>query len=244
MQVLKAEKLETVVDGAARVFAQVSYRRAMMSDIAAEAGVSLATLYRYAETKEALFELALRRGFGMPLDLLWSASRRPEGFRQQVIGFIREKFAEINRFPVLTRAVAQPAPTDVHAEVEAIVGELYDGLARYQLGIRILDRSTGDWPELGREFVTRVRGPVLAQLERYLRRRTQEGILLRPPDLPAAARILLETCAMLAMHRHYTSGGSYTSDALARATALHVITSGIASPGQRRATPAAPPPRR
>jgi AcrR family transcriptional regulator len=228
MQVLKAEMFEPVVDGAARVFAQVSYRRAMMSDIAAEAGVALATLYRYADTKEALFELALRRGFGMPLDLLWSASRARTGFQTRVEEFVCERFAEISPPPLLSRAAASAGPADVSAEFAAVVGELYDGIDRYKLGIRILDRSTADWSELARIFVTRVRGPVLALLGRYLTRRAREGRIPAPPDVPASARLILEICATLAMHRHFTSGGSYTTNASARATALHAATSGFA----------------
>ena len=72
VQILKQDKFSAILTGAGRVFALVGYRRAMMSDIAAEAGVALGTLYRYAASKEELFELALPtegrgapRGFGL-----------------------------------------------------------------------------------------------------------------------------------------------------------------------------------
>lgn len=242
MQVLKPEMLETVVDGAARVFTQVSYRHAMMSDIAAEAGVALATLYRYADTKEALFELALRRGFGMPMDVLWTSTRSQAGFRVNVEAFIRERFALLSPPPLLAAAAERRAPADLHAECLAISGELYDAIDQYRVGIRILDRSAADWPSLSRLFLDRVRGPVLALLSRYLTRRVHEAALPALPDIPAAARVVLETCATLAMHRHFTVGGSYATDGMARATALHFIAGGLMSQlpsarGRRRSSP-------
>ena len=223
VQTLKPLRFLQVVDGAGRVFARLGYKRALMSDIAAEAGVALGTLYRYARTKEELFELALRRGFGSRPEELWESSRSDLGFEESVYQFVREQLAEHARFPGLEAALAGPARQDALDELSAIAGELYDILARFHMGIRMLDRSTWEWPELATLYVEELRGPVLRKLIRYLGLRCGVGALRPPRDVAVAARTIIETCATLAMHRRYTPGGDYASDGAARATALHFI---------------------
>jgi AcrR family transcriptional regulator len=49
-----------VIAAAVRVFAADGYRSARMSDVAREAGLSEAALYRYVDGKEDLFVLAIR----------------------------------------------------------------------------------------------------------------------------------------------------------------------------------------
>lgn len=50
-----AERLEQILDSAAKMFAARSYRDVSTADIAAAAGVSEPTLYRYYESKRALY---------------------------------------------------------------------------------------------------------------------------------------------------------------------------------------------
>lgn len=223
VQTLKPLRFLQVVDGAGRLFARLGYKRALMSDIAAEAGVALGTLYRYAQTKEELFELALRRGFGEEPESLWSLSRSGLGFEESVYQFVREQLTEHGRFPTLTAALARPAPADALAELSALASELYDVQERFHVGIRMLDRSTWEWPELSELFVEELRGPVLRKLTRYLELRCGVGALRCHEDVAVGARTIIEICATLAMHRRYTPGGDYASDEQARATALHFI---------------------
>jgi AcrR family transcriptional regulator len=221
---LKPERLPHIVAAAGQVFARVGYRRAMMSDLAAEAGVALGTLYSYAESKEELFERSLRLGFGAPVD---SPAAPGLGFEESVFGFVRDRLAEAGRFPALSAAADQPPAGDLAAELETVVGEVYDAIAALHLGIRILDRSAGDWPELAELFVTEVRRPALDRLERYLASRVAAGVLPAPPSIAVAARLVVETCAVLAMHRRFTSGGSYADDGLARRSALVFVVAGL-----------------
>jgi AcrR family transcriptional regulator len=223
VQTLKPLRFLQVVDGAGRVFGRLGYKRALMADIAAEAGVALGTLYRYAETKEELFELALRRGFGVPPEELWDSSRSALGFEESVYQFVREQLAQHARFPALEAALSQPASEQAMAELSAIAGEVYDIQDRFHTAIRMLDRSTWEWPELSELFVNQLRLPVLRKLTRYLQLRCSNGALRPPRDIAVAARTIVEICATLAMHRRYTPGGNYASDEVARATALHFI---------------------
>ena len=54
------ERFPDVLAAAVRVFARDGYRYAHMSDVAREAGLSEAALYRYVDGKEGLFVLAIR----------------------------------------------------------------------------------------------------------------------------------------------------------------------------------------
>ena len=53
---------EAILEAAERVFLRVGYHEAKMSDIAAEAGVSVGTLYNYFDSKENVFCTMVERG--------------------------------------------------------------------------------------------------------------------------------------------------------------------------------------
>ncbi|MGF6610180.1 MULTISPECIES: TetR/AcrR family transcriptional regulator [Paraburkholderia] len=55
MRVKTEEKRQAIVDAAFQVFCEVGFERASMSEIAARAGGSKATLYSYFESKEVMF---------------------------------------------------------------------------------------------------------------------------------------------------------------------------------------------
>ena len=54
-------KREEILDGAAKVFARYGFRKTTVGDIVREAGVARATLYKYFETKDDVFEAVLDR---------------------------------------------------------------------------------------------------------------------------------------------------------------------------------------
>jgi AcrR family transcriptional regulator len=58
-QVLKAEVRARVLEAALAAFARGGFAGATMSDIARDAGVAVANLYRYYSSKEALFDAAV-----------------------------------------------------------------------------------------------------------------------------------------------------------------------------------------
>ncbi len=226
-QILKQDKFSAILTGAGRVFALVGYRRAMMSDIAEEAGVALGTLYRYADSKEELFELALRKGLGEEPTVLWARRQGGLGFEASLFDFVRNRLVDGDRFPALADALERGPRTDPAREIESIVGELYDEIARQHVLIRMIDRSANGWPELARLYSDHVRQPVLDALEAYLNDRCESGALRAPPNMATAARFIVEICATFAMHRHFTPGGNYASDREARDTALHFVLTGF-----------------
>ena len=60
-----------MIAAAVRVFTADGYRAARMSDVAREAGLSEAAIYRYVDSKEGLFVLAIKHALAledMPAD--------------------------------------------------------------------------------------------------------------------------------------------------------------------------------
>src|SRR5262245_45375696 len=60
---VRSERVAEIASAAVRVFQERSYRRAQMSDVAHELGVSPGTLYNYFESKEALFQYIVEHCF-------------------------------------------------------------------------------------------------------------------------------------------------------------------------------------
>ena len=54
-------KRERILDGASRVFAECGFRKTTIGDIVREAGVARATVYKYFDAKEDVFDAVLRR---------------------------------------------------------------------------------------------------------------------------------------------------------------------------------------
>jgi AcrR family transcriptional regulator len=59
-------RLDNIADAATSVFISHGFGAARVADIAREAGVGPGTVYLYAEGKDALLDLALRRAFEDP----------------------------------------------------------------------------------------------------------------------------------------------------------------------------------
>jgi AcrR family transcriptional regulator len=135
-----------------------------MADVATALGVAKGTLYLYVESKEALFDLIarcadddepLRKPPALPI-------RTPKP--GATLKYVRERLAK-NQIPTaLTAALRRNRVSDPTAELEGIVRELYDGLARNRFGIKLLDRSAPDYPELAALWFEGARDGLLRQL--------------------------------------------------------------------------------
>lgn len=68
-------KLEQIIEGARRVFAEQGFGGASVDDIAQEAGTSKATMYRYFPDKAAIFSEVVRQDFARQAELM---AREPE----------------------------------------------------------------------------------------------------------------------------------------------------------------------
>lgn len=220
-----ATRLDELLDAATAVFSERGFRRAQMADVARRLGVSAGALYGYVESKDALFDLALRRAFGdaperAPLPL-------PTPAPAELVERVRAGMRQRLRTPGLLEALAREAPSDVAAELGGLLVELYDALARNAAAIRLIERSAPDFPELAALYYGRGRGGLVERWRRYLERRIGEGRLQPVPDVAVAARLVIETVAWFAWHRLGDPVPQPMDDARARDTVVAVLSRGL-----------------
>jgi len=222
------DRFQEMIEAATRVFIAHGYRRTQMVDVANAMGVAKGTLYLYVESKEALFDAVVRhadrpRPISPPSEL---PLRTPEP--GATLAEVERRLAAEGALPSLTTALTRSRVGDVRAELEAVLGELYDVLARHRIGITLLDRCALDYPELAKLWYRAGRDGALGLLTRYLEERIRRR-RIRPFDVPAvAARIVLETLIFWAVHRHWDPHPQAVDEKVARETAIQFISSALA----------------
>ena len=226
------ERLGEVIAAAVRVFTRDGYRAARMSDVARAAGLSEAALYRYVESKEGLFVLAIRHALlleDMPPETLPTDEGPGAGFPlkppslAQMIDEAREFVAAEVPFGSLASALDGPEPDDPAAELEAVMRELFTLETQTREAADMIERSARELPELADLLNTGLRRPVLAALTEYLDTRTRAGKLRTTPDTAATAFLVLETLTWFARHRHSDPYGAAIPDPLAEDTAVDAL---------------------
>jgi AcrR family transcriptional regulator len=167
----------SLIECATEVFIDQGYRRTQMSDIASALGVAKGTLYLYVDSEEALFDLVARyaddpRALPKPAKLP-VATPRPGA----TVRYIRERLSR-NQVPgTLVAALGARRVDDAGAELSAIAGELFDTLAANRRGIKLLDRSARDLPELAALWFQGARAGLIQALQSYLDDRVCRGLL-------------------------------------------------------------------
>jgi AcrR family transcriptional regulator len=198
-----------------------------MSDVAAALGVAKGTLYLYVESKEALFDLVLRQADAAHVEnppVL--PVRTPRAGR--TLRWVRERLQADRAPQALVEALAGRTSGSPRQELETIVRQLYDTLARHRVGIKLLDSSSRDHPELAALWFAGARSGLLEMLAQYLARRFRQRRLRPAPDATVAARIVIETLVFWAVHRHWDPAPQPVEEDLARESAVHFVVSALA----------------
>jgi AcrR family transcriptional regulator len=221
-------RLDHIADAATEVFIQHGYGPSRIAEIAAKAKVGPGTIYLYAEGKEALFDLAIRRSLEDPS--VWTMVLPHPNPRPGAVGdALWRCLQNAAHFPQLWLATESPPPVDVREEVEGIIRELYRWLHRYRRGIKLVERCGGEWPELSQVFYRRFWRGGVRRLADYLQRRTSEGFLPRRPDHLAAAHLVIESLTWMAAHREWAPGSVQITESTAEETALGMLVPAICS---------------
>jgi AcrR family transcriptional regulator len=216
-------RFEELVDAAARVFIARGYRLTQMADVAEVLGVAKGTLYLYVESKEALFDLAFRYADASERvprpEKLPVSTPRPGA----TAAYVSERLAANQTLPALTAALAKKRVRDCRRELEQIVRELYAVLARNRRGIKLIDTSARDHPELAKLWFEGGREGLLAAVEQYLESRIRGGQIRAVPDVPTAARLIVETTVFWAVHRHWDPHPQAIDDRVAEDTVVRFM---------------------
>jgi AcrR family transcriptional regulator len=194
-------RVRDVAQAACSVFIEKGYRRALMTDVGARLGLSHAVLYRYVESKEALFELAMT--YSMDPDTI-SALRipLPTPVPGHTLDTLR-KWAKLGaKFPVLAAALARPEPADIRQEFVDIIDERYAFISANRRLLALIERSALDLPDLHDLFFRKIRRQDIKRLSGYLDMRITSGALRPASDSDLAARFVMESIAWFAWHRH------------------------------------------
>jgi AcrR family transcriptional regulator len=196
-------RFQDLVETATRVFIAQGYRRTQMADVARAMGLAKGTLYGYVESKEALFDAVLRYGDHPGPIAPPECFPIPTPDPGETLQFLEKRVQEEREIESLTQALRSPQVENPRDELEAIIRELFKRLSRNRVGIKLVERCAADHPELAEVWYRASRFAALDQLTRYLETRARGGQLRPLPDLVLAARILLETVVLWAVHVHW-----------------------------------------
>ena len=148
------------------------------------------------------------------------------------LAFLRETLKREGRIASLHAALARPKVEDVAGEFESIVRELYAKTTQFRVGIKLLDRSALDWPELAALWSGHWRAGLVNQLSRYLDLRISERLLSPVPDTKAWGRFVIETVAFFALHRHFDPFPTPMSETIAEDTVVRALIRGTSGESQ------------
>jgi AcrR family transcriptional regulator len=217
------DRTRDVAQAALACFSSGGYRLTQIADVAARLGVSVGTIYRYVDSKEALFHLAVLETLGRVEDAP-PAPVEVTGL-SDTIAVLRAEIVGHRIWPTLAAAARGPAPADARAEAELIGGELYDSIAARAAIIRLLDRCAHEAPELTEVFDRGVRIPLMNDLVAWVVRRGGAG---GRAHAEALARGAMEAVAWLAKNRPADPTAAHISDAQAREAAIRIFANAFA----------------
>lgn len=214
------DRLGDIALAATRVFGKLGYKRTQMANVAAEAGLSAGAVYTYVESKEALFHVVFAYGFGElgtpPLPIAAPPF-------EETIRLIGRGLRKTSGSPRLQAALEEKAPTDIRAELTAIIEERYTSVADVWPLLAVIEKSAVDLPELEALYFQRGRRALFTQLTRYVEQRAASGHLRAVPDAAVAARFVVENVAWFAWHRRGDRDASLYDDAQVHATVVELL---------------------
>ena len=216
------DRLPRLFQAAAAAFIANGYARTQMADVARAIGLGSGTLYLYVETKEALFDATLRYfATGFVPDELPVKNPAPG----VTLGTIRELLASesARSLEPLRDAGGRRRVRELGAELENVVGALYDVMHRFRVPLKVVDRCATDHPELAAIWFKEGREASLGLLARYFEQRMSAGHFRSIGEPLVAARIVLELVAFWAIHRHWDPSPQAVEDDAARATVLGFV---------------------
>lgn len=211
-----ARPLSEIAAAAGVVFTAKGYRDGGISDVANALGLSHGALYTYVRSKEALLYVALM--YGIDAELLAEQSL-------PVATPTKERFAELleRKFtPRPTATADERYARPVADDLGELIDELYGFVEGNRDTLALIERTARDFPQLAEVFFLRRRATI-GQIGTYLRHRIDAGELRPVPDVPTAARFIVETIAWFAWHRIGDPDSAMLDDDTCRSTVRHLL---------------------
>ncbi len=221
------DRLQQLVDAAAATFIAHGYRQAQMSDVANRLGVAKGTLYRYVESKEALLDAVIRYADGHePLPAIEALPLSTQSL-DATLDRLRARIAkEASGLRLLTVLEVERCD-DVRTELTEVLNDLYQRAYRNRFAIKVVDRCAGDHPALAEMWFGQGRWAQHTLLTQYLEKRIKTGQLKAISSIPIAARLLLETVAFWAVHRHWDPAPQPVEDEQAEHAVVQLLVQSV-----------------
>lgn len=235
--------LKEIGEACVRVFLDKGYRTAGISDVAKALGLSHGAIYTYADSKQALLYLALLRVLDPEsLETMDLPVKLPEP--DQIVATVDRWAARQRDFDTLAETLRRPGQGSAEQgsaeqgsaveELRGIVGEIYDFIDKNRLILRLFERCSQDLPVLTQWYFVERRRGIFAALSEFLSTRIEAGLLRPVPDVPTAARFIIETIAWFAMHRHGDPDSAMLTDEDCRRTVCHLVPAAFLPSGEPR----------
>jgi AcrR family transcriptional regulator len=216
-------RIQQLIDAATDVFITAGYARAQMEDVARAVGIAKGTLYGYVESKAALFDAAVRCADGHePLPDAGVLPLRTPRAGSTVASVQARLLKEVSDLELLAALGREPSAS-ARLELEAIVSDLYLRMSRNRRGIKLVDRCAQDQPELAAVWFGQGRWGQHMALVQYLEQCAINGRLRPLPSTHVAARLVLETIAFWAVHRHWDPAPREIAEEDVQATVVDML---------------------
>jgi AcrR family transcriptional regulator len=214
--------LAEVADAAVAVFTDKGFRSAGISDVSAALGLSHGALYTYVDSKQALLYLALVRAIRPDAvgTLALPVSAPPEN---EMVGLVQGWLAEQTAALGVEDDRDPPVRPWADLDLGSVIDIQYRFVEQHRRVLQLIERCAADLPQLTQWWFVQRRRATLQQLGEYLQQRIGSGELPPVPDVPAAARFIVETIAWFAMHRHRDPDSGMLDDDACRRTVRHLL---------------------
>jgi AcrR family transcriptional regulator len=225
--------LKEVGEACVQVFLDKGFRSAGISDVAKALGLSHGAVYTYADSKQALLYLALLQVLDPEaLETMELPVKAPEA--ERIVATVERWAAPQRGFDKLAEALSGPAQGSAERELGEIVEEIYDFIDQNRPILALFERCSEDLPALSQWYFVERRRGLLAALAEFLNARIEAGLLRPVPDVPTAARFIVETIAWFSMHRHGDPDSAMLTDEDCRRTVRSLVPAAFLPSGEPR----------
>jgi AcrR family transcriptional regulator len=224
---ISLKRLRELAAAAIDVFSRQGFERSQVADVAKVMGVSPGTIYLYVESKEALFDLAIRHAASNDSEWLDEIEIPiPTPLPDSTLEFLRQVLGRDGEWPLLASALRTPAAPNIQSELEGIILEQYRLMTRHRAGLVMLARSAFEFPGLAEVFVLGLRKRLLDSLGLYLQSRIQSGQIRPLADTAATTAALTQTIVWANLQRPFDPGfNAFTEQAIEHATVDLIVCS-------------------
>lgn len=189
-----SKRIKSLLGAGTTVFRHKDFRRAQMTDVAAEMGCSTGTLYNYVENKEALFEHVVLYGMTgeLPSPDTLPLKMPDPGTTFAMIETIARELAEGWS---IYEALEIDEPASAVEEVTRITNELFDFFARYYTVIEVMETSVLDYSDLASTYDSGRQQMIFGPWTALIEKRVAKGVYRSIEDPEWATVLIVETLA-------------------------------------------------